>query len=243
MKSPEILRQVSVDCVIFGYEDSRLKVLLRRELIEHDDKTTIEWKLPGNHVLMSESVEETAVRTLKEQTGINIGNVFLKQFKVFSSTDRLHRREFDFLWIQQKGVGEWRVITIAFYAVVNIKDIDSHEMSPEAHWRDLHEVGELIFDHRDILNHALEKLRLDVAYEPVIFELLPDKFALSELQRLYELVMDQRIDKRNFRRKVSKLKYLVPLAERQTNVPHKAATLYQFNRKIFDKNQKEQTLF
>ncbi len=243
MKSPDMLRQVSVDCVIFGYDAGSLKVLLRRELIEHDGAVATEWKLPGNHVLVSESVEETAVRTLREQTGISIGNVFLKQFKVFSAVDRLHRREFDFLWIQQKGVGEWRVITIAFYAVVNIKDIDVCTMSPEAHWRDLHEIGDLIFDHRDILDGALEKLRRDVAYEPVVFELLPDKFTLTEFQRLYELIMGRPVDKRNFRRKVNTFKFLLPLAERQTNVPHKAATLYQFSRKIFDKTQKEYTVF
>ncbi len=235
MKNSGVLRQISVDCVIFGYEDGRLKVLLRKELINHDDKVTTEWKLPGNHVHMNENVEETAMRVLKEQTGISISNVFLKQFKVFSSVDRLHRREFDFLWIQQKGVGEWRVITIAFYAAINIKDIDNHGMSSKAYWRELHEVGELIFDHREILDSALEKLRHDMDYEPVIFELLPDKFSLTELQRLYELIMGKQVDKRNFRRKTNTMKFLVPLAERQTNVRHKSAMLYQFNRKIFDK--------
>ncbi len=241
VKPPDILRHISVDCVIFGYGDGKLHVLLRRESIEHDGVTTIEWKLPGHHMLIDETAEETAIRTLREQTGM--GNIFMKQFRVFSSLDRLHRREFDFEWIRTHGVGEWRVVTVGFYAAVNLSAIDLGGLSPEAEWKEISTIGELIFDHREILDAALAKLRDDLAVEPVIFELLPDKFTLSELQQLYEIIIGRPVDKRNFRRKAITKKYLAPLAERQTGVAHRAATYYLFNRKVFDKETKEHLLF
>ncbi len=233
----ETLRHISVDGVVLGYGDGKLKVLLRRESIEHDGKVTIEWKLPGHHIRSNETVEETAIRTLYEQTGMR--NIFLKQFHVFSSLDRLHRREFDFAWIRKHGVGEWRVITVGFYALVNLKNISLADMSPEAEWREISGIGELIFDHREILDAALEKIRHDLYLEPVLFELLPDKFTLTDLQNIYELIMGRSVDKRNFRRKAISKAYIVPLAERQTGVAHRAAGYYMFNRKIFDKEMQE----
>lgn len=233
----DILRHISVDGVIFGYGDGRLKVLLRRESIEHDKTVTNEWKLPGNHVGVNETIEQTSVRTLHEQTGMR--NIFLKQFHVFSSLDRLRRRAFDFEWIRTQGVGEWRVITVGFYATVNLATLDLADMSPQAQWRELSEIDELIFDHREILDTALTKLRHDLHYEPVLFELLPDKFTLSELQNLYEIIVGHPVDKRNFRRKALSTAYLVSLAEHQEGVAHRAAGYYMFNKKMMDKARSE----
>lgn len=241
VKTPKILRHISVDCVIFGYEEGALKVLLRKESIEHDGKITAEWKLPGNHVWYDETVEQTATRILREQTGVS--NIFLKQFHVFSSIDRLHRREFDFKWIKAKGIGEWRVITAGFYAAVNIGDVDKESLSPQAEWKEIDEIGELIFDHREILDTALEKLKGDLTIEPVIFELLPAKFTLGDMQKLYEILTGQPVDKRNFRRKITAKDFIMPLAERQENVAHRAASFYAFNRKLFEKQRQETLMF
>jgi hypothetical protein len=240
----EFLRHISTDGVVFGYDDGKLKVLLRRESIERDGEISTEWKLPGHHIRLNETIEETAVRTLYEQTGLR--NIFLKQFHVFSSLDRLRRREFDFTWILNHGVGEWRVITIGFYALVDMTKINLAEMSPQAEWRDISEIGELIFDHREILDTAFEKLRRDLPYEPVIFELLPGKFTLTELQNLYELIMGYAVDRRNFRRKAISKPYIVPLAEMQKGVAHRAAGYYMFNHKLMVENpvgKREDLLF
>ncbi len=229
---PEILRHISVDVVVFGYGEGKLKVLLRRESIERDGVVSTEWKLPGNHVRVDETIEETAIRVLYEQTGVR--NIFLRQFHVFSALDRLRRREFDYQWIRKKGVGEERVVTVGFYAAINLDGLDLASMSPQAEWKETSQVGALIFDHREILGTALEKLRHSLSIEPVVFELLADKFTLTEMQQLYETILGCELDKRNFRRKAIAKPYIVPLAEREKGVAHRAAVYYMCNRKLFD---------
>lgn len=228
-----IMRHVSVDTVLFGYNEGHLKVLLCRLPTESGGT---EWKLPGHLIRKDETVEAAAVRILHEQTGMM--NIFLKQFHVFSSLDRLHRREFDLRWAREHGgSGEWRVVTVGFYALVDYAGTDLSELSPGAEWRDMSDIGEMMFDHREILEAAFEKMRSDVNFEPVVFELLHDRFTLTELQNLYELIVGRPVDKRNFRRRAISKPYIVPLAESQKGVAHRAAGYYMFNRKIFDKSR------
>jgi len=228
-----LIPNLSIDCVIFGWDEGVLKVLLRKELIEYKDIVHIEWKLPGNHVGMNERIEDTATRVLKEQAGVE--NIFMKQFMVFSDLDRLRRREMDYQWIKKYGLGEDRVITVGFYSLVNLLNFDSSKLLNVAEWHNVDEVESLIFDHKEILGEALKKLKEDVTMHPIVFELLPKKFTLTQLQQIYEVILGTRFDKRNFRRKITNLKYVVSCNEKQYGVGHKPPSLFRFDPKIYSK--------
>ena len=232
----ETLSTVSVDCVIFGYEENELKVLVRREFIPYKGIIYQEWKLPGNHVRRTENVSETASRILKEQTGLE--NIYCKQFRVFSDPNRLKHRDRDYEWILPRVVDE-RVLTVGFYSLVNVSDVDNSTMIEDAHWTNAYEITELMFDHNEIFDEALKKLRYDLLHEPLIFELLPEKFTLTQMQRLYEVIFNTTYDKRNYRRRVNKMPYLIPLDEIQTGVSHKPARLYSFDRDVYEKTRSE----
>lgn len=229
----DVLQSVSVDCVIFGYRENELTVLVRKEQVMMNGEMIEEWKLPGNHVLRNECLADTAARILKEQTGLE--DIFAKQFKVFSSLDRLTRRPQDYEWLKPRLLDE-RVITVGFYSLINIDSIDNTKLLEDAKWENVLHPIDLMFDHREILDEALVKLRNDLIHETLVFELLPEKFTLTELQSVYEAIFDIEYDKRNFRRKINKMKYLVQLDEVQTGVSHKPARYYTFDREIYDKN-------
>lgn len=232
----EILPSISVDCVIFGYENNYLKVLVRKEFVPDNDKITEEWKLPGNHVFRQENIDDTASRILMEQTGLQ--NIFAKQFMVFSSPERLKIRQKDYEWVKPRLKDE-RVITVGFYSLINIKDVDSSTMIQEAKWINAYEIKELMFDHNLIFDEALKKLRYDLLHEPLIFELLPEKFTLTQMQNVYEAIFNTVYDKRNYRRKINKMHYLIPLNEHQKGVSHKPARLYKFDREQYENTRTE----
>lgn len=232
----DTLPTVSVDCVIFGYDESKLKVLIRREFVPYDGETYLEWKLPGNHVRRNEEISETASRILKEQTGLE--NIYVKQFLVFSNPDRLKRRERDYNWVKPR-LDDERVITVGFYSLININDVDNSMLIDDANWADAYEIKELMFDHNEIFEEALKKLRYDLLHEPLVFELLPEKFTLTQMQKLYEAIFNITYDKRNYRRKVNKMPYLIPLDEVQTGVSHKPARFYSYDREIYEKTRTE----
>lgn len=232
----ELLGSLSVDCVIFGYEDNMLKVLVRKEFIPMGDSIIEEYKLPGNHVLRNETIDDTARRILKEQTGLE--NIYAKQFYVFSDPDRLHRRPQDYEWVKPRLLDE-RVLTVGFYSLVNLNDVDNSTLIDEARWMNVNEVTELMFDHNEIFCSALLKLRYDLIHEPLIFELLPEKFTLTQMQKVYESIFDTIYDKRNYRRKINKMPYLIPLDEVQSGVSHKPARLYRFDKQIYEENRTE----
>lgn len=238
MSQSNILKNISVDCVVFGYEKNALRVLLRQEFINYRGQKYEEWKLPGNHVLRDETTDETAIRILREQSGIE-GGVYLKQLSVFSNINRLKLRDRDYKWKKEQGVGDFRVVTVAYYSLVNISDIDASQLHNVACWHKVSDVTELIYDHKDILDAALTRLREDLLNKPILFELLPEFFTLTELQTLYEIILDTSFDKRNFRRKISNMKYLIPSGNRQKKVSHKPAMLYSFDRDIFEKTKKD----
>lgn len=202
---------VTVDCVIFGLDESDLKVMLIQRGLEPYQG---EWALPGGFIQMEESIEAAARRELQEETGIQA--VFLEQLYTFGEIDRDPRD---------------RVITVAYYALVNRIEHPAQAATDasQAVWWSVTDLPPLAFDHDKILELALKRLKGKVRYEPIGFELLPQKFTLSQLQKLYETILGTELDKRNFRRKILKLDILTELEEIQQDVPHRAARLYQFD--------------
>ncbi|MEO1618097.1 MAG: NUDIX domain-containing protein [Planctomycetota bacterium] len=206
---------LTVDCVVFGLDDAELKVMLiQRDLAPFRGK----WALPGGFVHTDESLEDAARRELREETGLK--NVFLEQLYTFGDLNRDPRE---------------RVVTVAWYALVRLSDhrVKAATDARDAAWFRLHELPKLAFDHGSILETAHERLRGKVRYEPIGFELLPKKFTLTQLQKLYEVVLDRVIDKRNFRKKILQLGVLEELDEVETNVAHRAARLYRFKPKNY----------
>ncbi len=204
---------LTVDCVVFGYEASAssLKVLLiRRKLPPFKG----DWSLPGGFVQIEESVEAAAMRELKEETGV--ADVFLEQLYTFGAVERDPRD---------------RVVSVAYYALVSLQrhPLQAATDASDAQWFELLDLPELGFDHAEILNCAIERLRSKIRYEPIGFELLPDTFTLSQLQRLYEQILEREIDKRNFRKKLLKMDLLIDTGKKETGVAHRAAQLYQFD--------------
>ncbi len=230
------LPSISVDCVIFGYFENELSVLVRREDVSVEGEIIVEWKLPGNHIRRNEDINATAARILKEQTGLE--DIFVKQFHVFSDPNRLNRRPQDFEWVKPRLEDE-RVITVGFYSLLNINSIDNTKLIDVAKWANANEPIELMFDHNDVFIEALKKLRYDLLHEPLIFELLSPKFTLTEMQKVYEVIFNTSYDKRNFRRKINKMPYLIQLDEIQTGVSHKPARYYSFDRDIYEKSRTE----
>jgi len=203
---------LTVDCVVFGLDkQDQLKVMLiQRNLPPFKDQ----WALPGGFVQLDESLEEAARRELREETGIE--NVFLQQLYTFGEVNRDPRS---------------RVVTVAYYALVNLWEyrIEAATDASDAAWFPLKQLPPLAFDHDKIVQVALNQLKSKVRYEPIGFELLPKKFTLSQLQKLYEAVLGQQLDKRNFRKKILKMELLVALDETQKDVSHRAARFYEFD--------------
>jgi 8-oxo-dGTP diphosphatase len=202
---------LTVDCVVFGLDvDDRLKVLLIQRRIP---PFVGHWALPGGFVRMEESLDAAARRELAEETGVT--EVFLEQLYTFGQVDRDPRD---------------RVVSVAYYALVNLRDhaIRAATDARAVAWFPATDPPPLAFDHDTILHRALERLRAKIRYAPIGFELLPEKFTLTQLQRLYEVIGGREIDKRNFRKKILKMNLLRPLQEREQGVPHRAAQLYAF---------------
>lgn len=203
---------LTVDCVVFGLdEDNLLKILLiQRNLPPFQGG----WALPGGFVRLDESLEEAARRELQEETGVD--HVFLEQLYTFGDLDRDPRE---------------RVVTVAYYALVNLWDyrLQATTDASDAAWFPLAKIPALAFDHKRIVAAALTRLKSKVRYEPIGFELLPKKFTLTQLQKLYETILEQKLDKRNFRKKILRMDLLIALDEIEQDVPHRAARFYQFD--------------
>lgn len=202
---------LTVDCVVFGFDDSDLKVLLiQRDLPPFKGK----WALPGGFVRTDETLDEAARRELREETGL--ADVFLEQLYTFGEIKRDPRE---------------RVVTVAYYALVPLIRHTPHAATDarNAAWFGLADVPSLAFDHANILAAAVERLRGKIRYQPVGFELLPEKFTLSQLQHLYEAIMERPLDKRNFRKKILAMDLLIETDEIEQDVAHRAARLYRFD--------------
>lgn len=224
----QFLKHVSLDCVVFGFHDNQLKILLTRI------KNTELWALPGGFVRKEESLESAANRVLNERTGLD--NIFLKPFNVFGDPGRSEKNPIaNEIIISGVNNGlEWfnqRFISVGFYALVDFsKAVQSPDIfSDLCIWKNLNETSSLILDHNQILNSALETLRLQVNYQPLGYNLLPEKFTMPELQNLYETILGKDLDRRNFQRRMLSFKILNKLEERKTGGAHKAPFLYEFN--------------
>ncbi len=206
---------LTVDCVVFGLDEEELKVMLiQRDLPPFCGK----WALPGGFVHLNETLEEAARRELEEETGLS--GVFFEQLYTFGAVKRDPRE---------------RVVSVAYYALVNLGDhrIQAASDARDAGWFGVHDGSSLAFDHAEILQMALERLRGKLRYQPIGFELLPRKFTLSQLQHLYELVLERELDKRNFRKRVMAMDLLIETDEVEQGVAHRAARMYRFDERRY----------
>lgn len=204
---------VTTDCVIFGFDGVKLKVLLIERGLEPFKGR---WAFPGGFIKMDESAEEGALRELQEETGLT--GAYIKQFHAFTDPNRDPRE---------------RVITIAYYALVRIQDVKGGDDAAKAQWFDLDEVPALAFDHDRILRQAMQELRKQIHFEPIGFELLPEKFTMSALQHLYEAILAVKFDRRNFSKKILHLGLLDQLEEKAKGNQAKDAFLYTFNADMY----------
>lgn len=230
---------VSVDCAVFGFEFGKLDILLIERNIEFEGKEYKDLKLPGDLVRKDEDLDTAASRVLLELTGLK--DIYLKQCRAFGSPARLRRQPRDLEWLRSIGHPEEIVVTVSYYSLINIdKDKSAHyKLQSNARWYAVSEVDELAFDHLVILQQALEVLRTDLNLKPIAFELLPPKFTLGQLQQLYEVILGNKLDKRNFRKKVANMPYITQINEKQVDVSHKPARYYSFNPKIYLKTKKD----
>ncbi len=210
-----IIEPLSVDCVIFGFDDARLKVLLIKRTIEPEDGS---WALPGGFIKYDENIEDASARVLRERTGVT--DLYMEQLGAFGDINRFPDK---------------RVITIVFYALIKPGkyNLNPGPDASDADWFELDRLPRLPFDHEEIINSALARLRVKVKYKPIGFNLLADKFPLLHLQGLYEAIYNVEFDKPNFRRKIMKMNLLIPLNEKQKGVPHRSARLYKFDKKRY----------
>jgi 8-oxo-dGTP diphosphatase len=231
---------LSVDCVIFGFDFNQLNVLLvdRVMVDELTGKQLFkDLTLTGNHIYEDEDLDEAAARVLFDLTGLQ--DIYLEQFKTFGAPDRI-KRENDRAWLAANGRDpNKRIVTVGYYSLLARDNVILEWRGRHVRWTPVADVRDLAFDHMDIFQEALVALRKKLLKEPIGFELLPEKFTLSQLQRLYEVILGVGLDKRNFRKKVARMKYLVPLEEKQTGVAHKPARLYCFDRELYEANRKE----
>ncbi len=198
---------VSVDCVIFGYDDKELKVLLIKSDLEEFSGL---YSLLGDLVRPDEDLETASYRILKERTGLS--DVFLEQVQAFGSISR-----------HPSG----RVITIAYYSLIDIKHHKLKLNNNELNWHPVNEIRRMAFDHKLILDTCLRQLQQQIMDQPIVFNLLPEKFSLRELQELYEAILGVELDRRNFRKKISLKDWLQDVGEMEEDVPHRPGKLYR----------------
>lgn len=225
---------VSVDCVVFGYDarpesnsgdDNALRVLLiKRKKAPFKG----EWALPGGFIHLDETLDAAAARELREETGIS--NAYIEQLYTFGEVERDPRE---------------RVISVAYFALVNL---ERHKLiagtdASKARWFGLTSLPELAFDHLHILTVAVQRLRAKVRYQPIGFELLPNEFTLSELQKLYEVILERSFDKRNFRKKIESYNLLIETGGMLRGKPHRSAKLYRFDMARYKELQKHGFMF
>ena len=212
---------LAVDCVVFGLDETDLKVLLiQRKLAPFQHA----WALPGGFVRLDEELDVAARRELQEEAGVS--DVYLEQLYTVGTLGRDPRE---------------RVVTVAYYALAKLSDhrIRAATDAMGVGWFSLDDLPKLAFDHQEIIEHAVLRLRGKVRYAPIGFELLPPRFSLTQLQKLYEKVLGTGLDKRNFRKKMVAMDLLVETDEVEQGVRHRAARLYRFDRRKYDRLTKQ----
>jgi 8-oxo-dGTP diphosphatase len=227
------LQNISIDCIIFGFHENELKVLLLQS------KYTNEWALPGGFILKKEHLDDSAKRILQERTGLV--DIFLKQFYTFSEPNRCDGN-YHKIFAKKSGLvasNSWiyeRFISVGYSALVDftmakpVPDI----FSTTCEWKNVNEIPALILDHHFILQKALNYLREKLNYQPIGYNLLPKKFTMPQLQALYETILNKKLDRRNFQRKIIGTGILKKLNETKKGLAHKAPFVYQFNLKKYN---------
>ncbi len=227
---------LSVDCVIFGFHDNELKVLLLKM------KNSKQWAVPGGFVKKQEDVDDAAIRVLKERT--NIEDIYLRQFHLFGQKNRSDDSYVDSLvqdHVIREDMDSWfrqRFITVGYFALVEFSKVtpSPDQNSERCEWVPLTNIPDLILDHQEIINEALKALRNKLRFGPVGKNLLPPKFTMTELRTLYETILGEELDRRNFQRKMLSFGILDKLDETRKGGAHKAPFLYSFNEEKY--NQK-----
>ncbi len=212
---------ISVDCVLFGYDEKELKVLLIKSDLEEFSGL---YSLLGDLVRPDEDLEAASYRILKERTGMD--DVYLEQVQAFGSIDR-----------HPSG----RVITIAYYSLIDIKHHKLQLSHNELSWHRVKEIKKLAFDHKIILDSCLNRLQEQVMEHPVIFNLLPEKFSLRQLQDVYQAILGFELDRRNFRKKISVKDWLMDINEMEDDVPHRPGKLYKLKPEFKKKVSRKKT--
>ena len=206
---------VSVDCIIFGFDDNQLKILIGKR---HMDPGRGEWSLYGGFVRNDESVDAAADRTLYELTGLR--NVYMRQVGAFGSVER--------------DPGE-RVVSVAYYALINVKDYEEQLLKThQVEWVNVENMPKLFSDHNDMVRQARKLMRQKMHTEPVGFNLLPELFTLTQLQKLYEAVKGEEIDKRNFRKRIKEMDFIEKTDKIDKKTSRRGTALYRFNKKIYN---------
>ena len=225
---------VSVDCVVFGFDDEQLYVLLVKK---EDGKNVQNLKLPGSLIYEDEDVDDAAARVLFELTGIK--KMSMHQFRCFASPQRATKQE-DKIWLDkeyQPNIN--RLITVAYLSLCKIdRKLNNISKYKETEWCSLNNLPKMPFDHNQIVEESQSEIRRWIELNPsLVFELLPNKFTLSQLHCLYQEIYDKDIDIRNFHKKVAATPYVIPLDELQKNVSHRAARYYRFDKKIYNRTK------
>lgn len=228
------ISNLSIDCVIFGYENKALKVLISKSKFG----TNI-WNLPGGYIMKTEGIDKAASRILKERTSLE--NIYLEQFRVFGDENRIIDSKFRNVLLtelsQKYNVAdaEWitsRFICIGFYALVEINKVTPQigVLDEYLEWRSIKDIPEMIHDHNEILNFALDSLRQNLDQKLIGFNLLPETFTMKEVQELYEAVYDKQFAMNNFQKKILELNVLERLEKKFTGAQNKAPYLYRFRK-------------
>ena len=208
---------LSVDCIIFGFDDGKLKILIGRRKM---DPGRGEWSLYGGFVANDESVDDAASRTLYELTGLR--NLYMRQVGAFGNVDR--------------DPGE-RVVSSAYYALINVKDYeDDLRMAHGVEWVNIEEIPQLYSDHNEMVMKARKLMQQKLASEPVGFRLLPSLFTLTQLQKLYEAVNGSELDKRNFRKRVKEMDFIEKTELIDKSSSKRGAYLYRFNKRVYNED-------
>lgn len=213
----DCIRNLTVDNLIFTLHESKLKVLLVKY---NQGLGANKWGLIGHWVRCDENLKDAALRVVKNTT--NVDNLYLAQLGAFGDVGRYPTS---------------RIITIVYYSLIRYEETNliRGENALECEWFNVYDLPPLMFDHSDILAAGLNYIKYKVRHEPIGFNLLPEKFTLLELQEIYEAILNKKLDKPNFRRKIQKMNLLINCKEKQNKVAHRAATLFRFDINVYEK--------
>jgi 8-oxo-dGTP diphosphatase len=237
----QFLHHLSIDCVIFGYHERQLKVLLLKW------KNSNKWSLPGGFIKLDETLDEAVARILTERTGLS--ELFLQQFHTFGEPRRSVRSSADIAHLESilktpVPKDHWllkRTVSIGYYSVTEYSQVNPQPdlLSDECTWYDINAIPKLVFDHNLIVEEALKAMRMQIYLQPIGYNLLPKKFTLPEIHDLYETVLGKELDRRNFPKKLLSLGIIKKLDEQRSIGAHRSPFLYRFDKRKYDRALKE----